>query len=177
MEWTALINIVLSISSFVLAAISVGTVIITLRQNNRMIEESTRPIVSVYTDEIHIVQPSFYLVIKNFGQSPAYITKFEYDFDFRGCYGVKNDIDYLQQLNKAVLAPGQSRICMLDYASIDRDVTFSITYQSGTKKEYSETFTIDLKAGVDMLSAKTATEGKELRTISYTLQEMLQKNL
>jgi hypothetical protein len=37
--------------------------------------------------------------------------------------------------------------------------------------------TVDLKAGASMLTSKTATEGKELRTISYSLQEMLQKNL
>lgn len=48
---------------------------------------------------------------------------------------------------------------------------------SGAKKKYSEKFTIDLKAGVSMPYGKAATEGKELRTISYTLQEMLQKNL
>ena len=48
---------------------------------------------------------------------------------------------------------------------------------SGAKKTYSDEFTIDLKAGVSMPYGKVATEGKELRTISYALQEMLQKNL
>ena len=37
------INVVLCILSFVLAAVSVVTVIITIRQNNRMIQNSTRP--------------------------------------------------------------------------------------------------------------------------------------
>ena len=121
--------------------------------------------------------PFFYLVIKNFGKSTAYITKFEYDFDFNGCYKIRNDRDYLQQLNNAVLAPGQSRICTLDYQRIDRAVTFTLEYHSGAKKTYSDEFTIDLKAGVSMPYGKVATEGKELRTISYALQEMLQKNL
>ena len=187
MDVSTIVNIILCVLSFILAAISVVTVVITLRQNNKMIEESTRPFISVYTDEINAGNPFFYLVIKNFGKSTAYITKFEYDFDFNGCYKIRNDRDYLQQLNNAVLAPGQfnnavlapgqSRICTLDYQRIDRAVTFTLEYHSGAKKTYSDEFTIDLKAGVSMPYGKVATEGKELRTISYALQEMLQKNL
>lgn len=177
MDISTIVNIILCILSFILAVISVVTVIIILRQNNRMIEESTRPFISVYTDEINAGDPFFYLVVKNFGKSTAYITKFEYDFNFNGCYKTRNDRDYLQQLNNAVLAPGQSRICTLDYQRIDRAVTFTLEYHSGAKKTYSDKFTIDLKAGVSMPYGKVATEGKELRTISYALQEMLQKNL
>lgn len=98
-------------------------------------------------------------------------------FDFRGCYKIPTDKDYLGNLKNAVFAPGQSRICMLDYAKIRKEITFTLEYHSGAKKKYSEKFTIDLKAGVSMPYGKAATEGKELRTISYTLQEMLQKNL
>ena len=83
----------------------------------------------------------------------------------------------MQQLSTAVLAPGQSRICTLDYQKINKAVTFTLEYHSGVKKTYSDKFTIDLKAGVSMPYGKVATEGKELRTISYALQEMLQKNL
>lgn len=177
MDIATIVNIILCVLSFILAAISVITVVITLRQNNKMIEESTRPVISIYTEEINAGEPFFYLVVKNFGQSPAYITKFEYDFDFNGCYKIRNNKDYLQKLTKSVLAPGQSRICILDYEKINKEVTFIISYQSSIKKSYTETFTIDLKAGVSMPYGKIATEGKELRTISYTLQEMLQKNL
>lgn len=116
MDVSIIVNIILCVLSFILAAISVVTVVITLRQNNKMIEGSTRPVISVYTDEINAGNPFFYLIVKNFGKSPAYITKFEYDFDFKGCYKIRNDRDYLAGLNNAVLAPGQSRICTLDYA-------------------------------------------------------------
>lgn len=89
MDVSTIVNIILCVLSFILAAISVVTVVITLRQNNKMIEESTRPFISVYTDEINAGNPFFYLVIKNFGKSTAYITKFEYDFDFNGCYKIR----------------------------------------------------------------------------------------
>ena len=75
METATVVNIILSILSFVLAVISVVTVVITLRQNNKMIEDSTRPVVSIYNDQINTGNILFYLVVKNFGQSPAYITK------------------------------------------------------------------------------------------------------
>lgn len=177
METATIVNIILCVLSFILAGISVITVVITLRQNNKMIEESTRPVISVYSDEINAGDPSFYLIIKNFGKSTAYITKFEYDFDFKGCFKIHNDKDYLKGLNNSVLAPGQSRICMLDYHKIDREVTFTLEYHSDAKKVYTDRFTINLKAGVSMPYGKVATEGKELRTISYALQEMLQKKL
>lgn len=177
MEVDIWVNTVLCILSFILAVISVVTVVLTLKQNNRMIEESTRPCISVYTDEINTGNPFFYLIVKNFGKSPAYITKFESDFDFKGCYKISTDKDYLADLKNAVFAPGQSRICMLDYAKIDKEVTFTLEYHSGAKKKYLERFTINLKAGASMPYGKMATDGKELRTISYTLQEMLQKNL
>ena len=74
MDVSTIVNIILCVLSFILAAISVVTVVITLRQNNKMIEESTRPFISVYTDEINAGNPFFYLVIKNFGKSTAYIT-------------------------------------------------------------------------------------------------------
>ncbi len=177
MDTSTIVNIILCVLSFILAAISVVTVVITLRQNNKMIEESTRPVISVYTDEINAGNPFFYLIVKNFEKTHDYIAEFEYDFDFKGCYKIRNDRDYLEGLNNAVLAPGQSRICTLDYAKIDKEVTFTLEYHSGAKKVYSDKFTIDLKAGVSMPYGKVATEGKELRTISYALQEMLQKNL
>lgn len=135
MDTSTIVNIILCVLSFILAAISVVTVVITLRQNNKMIEESTRPVISVYTDEINAGNPFFYLIVKNFGKSPAYITKFEYDFDFKGCYKIRNDRDYLEGLNNAVLAPGQSRICTLDYAKIDKEVTFTLEYHSGADRK------------------------------------------
>ncbi|MDO4647755.1 MAG: hypothetical protein Q4B26_03820, partial [Eubacteriales bacterium] len=62
------------------------------------------------------------------------------------------------------------------YEAITRPITFTYEYYSGSKK-YSEQQTIDLKAGIAMPVPKYATKDQELHSISYTLQEMLQKNL
>ena len=121
--------------------------------------------------------PTFYIVIKNYGGSVAYMKKFDYDYNFVGSYGINSPKDYLNEMKHAVLAPGQSKICHLDTSRISKDITFDIEYLSETGKSYSGHFTVDLKAGTLMPSAKMGQEGKEMSTISYTLQEMLQKSL
>lgn len=47
MDLSTKVNIVLSVLSFILAVISIVTVVITLRQNNKMIENSSRPYVCI----------------------------------------------------------------------------------------------------------------------------------
>lgn len=78
MKITDWINLTLTIASFALAAISVISVILTLQQNNRMIENSTRPYISLYGESTTFSAFQFYLVIRNFGQSSALITNFNY---------------------------------------------------------------------------------------------------
>jgi len=167
----------------VLIALLIGTasVIISLlamKLNSKMIEESTRPVLSVYGDSVNTGSPTFYIIIKNFGSSPAQITKFNYDFDFSSCYTPSGSErrDFLQDLVGTTIAPQQSRTCYLEYDKINRPIHFDLEYKSSSKP-YKDSMTIDLKAGAAMPIAKIGTEGKELRTISYTIQEMLQKSL
>ncbi len=173
------VNIWLCILSFFLAAISIITVILTLQQNSRMIEASTRPSIAVYGQEIIVDEnlPMFYLVIRNYGQSTAYMTKFHYNYDFKGCYRIDSNKDYLQEMNHAVIAPGQSRICALDYKKIAQEVEFDIGYKSETGKSYEGHFNIDITAGTAMPVAKLGSEAHSVQNISYTLQEILQKSL
>ena len=48
LELTDIINIILAVLSFLLAAISIITVVITIKQNNRMLEANERPYVVAY---------------------------------------------------------------------------------------------------------------------------------
>ena len=117
------------------------------------------------------------MIVKNFGQSTAYIKRFEYDSDLSGCYKLSYQKDYLKDLENSVLAPGQSRICMLDYHKIPEEVEFDVEYRSDVGKIYNSHFNVDLKAGTSLPTAKMCARDKELQTISFTLQEMLQKSL
>ena len=164
------------VASFLTAFIAIIISLISLRQNSKMIEESTRAVISVYSQSIDTGTPKLFIVIKNFGNSVAIIHKFDYDFDLLGCYCFNSDKDYLKDLIGSTLAPNQSRICCFDYQKLTRPITFKIEYQSGRKK-YRDSFTVDLRAGIDMPAPKTATKEEELKAISYSLQEMLQKSL
>ena len=73
MDLSTTVNITLAVLSFLLAAISIVTVVITLRQNNKMIENSTRPYICIYFDYTQFGEPTGYFVVKNFGASAAYI--------------------------------------------------------------------------------------------------------
>ena len=81
MEISDWVNVILCILSFILAAISVITVIITLKQNSKMIENSTRPYIVVYGRVTNFQNPTYYLIVKNMGQTGAEITKFACDID------------------------------------------------------------------------------------------------
>ena len=77
------INVVLCILSFVLAAISVVTVVITLRQNNKMIESSTRAYIAVSGQSINVQSSEFLLVVKNYGNSSAIIENISFDISLK----------------------------------------------------------------------------------------------
>lgn len=168
-KWT----IALSILSFFLAVISLVSIIATLKQNHRMLESSTRPYICVYGQNINSGSPVFYLVIKNFGSSPAIMKRFAITPSIRNCYKTDKGRDFLADMSTGVLAPGQSRICAMDYSKLPDLLDFDIVYSSG-KKEYRDSFTSNIKAGSAMLQTKNE---DELHAISYTLQEMLQKQL
>ena len=160
------------ITSIVAIAVSVKT----LRQNSEMIEESTRPVISVYAQSINPGVPMFYLVVKTFGATTAYMESCDSVFDFSNCYKGKNSRNYIEDLGKCVIAPHQSRTCFLDYQKVPCNVHFSIKYSSSSKT-YSDEFDVNLKAAASMPCMKFATENKELQSISYSLQEMLLKDL
>lgn len=185
MQTTDWINISLVVFSLILAAISVITVIITLKQNNKMLEESTRPILSIYTDELNSGMPVLFFVVKNFGRSPAVITSISSDVDFKDfLIGSSQNAnmekyDPIVLLKNAVVAPDQSRKCTLDYSKTPNMINILIEYKSSVGKKYKEAYSIDLKAGVGLPSAKVTSKEDHgsLEHISYTLQEMLQKKI
>ena len=128
-----IIQILGIIASFLTALVAIIISLVTMRQNSKMIEESSRAIISIYPQSINTGTPMLFIVIKNFGNSPAIIRKFDYDFDFTDCYKFRSERDYLKDFVGSTLAPGQSRICGLDYTKLTRPVTFSLEYQSAKK--------------------------------------------
>ena len=173
------INLVLSILSFILAAISVVTVVITLRQNNRMIEETNRPYITIYGDETNFSTPQFYIVIKNFGKTGATITQLKCDIDLSK-YSYQTGITPFKNINGTMLAPNQNIVCNIDNKELGKDnveiINFTISY-TANGKIYNENYPVNYFALKKNITTKSSTQDKELKTISYVLQEMVQKDL
>lgn len=169
----------------VLVALTFGIItsvisVATLIQNGKMIEESSRPVISIYSQGIfYNGHQSLYLVVKNLGASSAHMTKFNVSQNFINCYGFDAPRNYIDDLSKCIIAPGQSRICHLDQRKLNTPVHFSISYYSNAKpkKVYSEDFDIDLKAAALMPREGPLDNDKSLDRISTALEGMLFKDL
>ena len=174
------IELLLSISSLVCAIVSVVIVILTIRQNNKMLEESTRPVLSVYATRGHTGSlPVNYIAVRNFGNSAATVEELRYDYNLVPCYDIDDcDKDWLQGVVGTIIAPGQSKICFIDFDKIKRPVVFSISYRSGTGIKYKEDYTVDFSAGVMLESSNIPkTDEAALKSIALLMQEMLKKDL
>ncbi len=173
------VNLSLSILSFILAVISVVTVVITLRQNNKMIESSSRPYIVVYGDMTNFSDLQFYIILKNFGKSGAVIKKLTCDVDLsKYNYGIT--LTPFERIENTMLAPNQNIVCSIDHQKLNKDdinvLNFSIEYEF-CGKSYNENYTVNYGAFRKNITTKSSTQNKELKTISYTLQEMVQKDL
>lgn len=173
------INLSLSCLSLILAVISVITVVLTLKQNNRMIESSSRPYISIYGDMTNFSDLQFYIILKNFGKSGAIITNFSCDVDLsKYNYGIT--LTPFENIIGTMLAPNQNIVCSIDHQKLSKDnintLNFTIEYEF-CGKTYKESYPVNYGAFRKNITTKSATQGKELHAISYTLQEMVQKDL
>ena len=170
------INIVLCVLSFALAVISVITVVITLKQNNKMIKNSTRPYVVLTCQVTNFQTPALYLVLKNYGNSGAKITSFSPNIDLKQ-YSFHNDYTPFEMIEGTFIAPNQSIICNLDTKKlVQQNETFEvkIEYTDGINN-YCELYPINFKAYMHNIQTRVATKDKELKIISYTLQDLVEK--
>ena len=175
MQISDIINTVLCILSFLLAAISVVTVMITLRQNNRMLENSTRPYVMIYGGITAVHGTQVYLVLRNYGQISALITDFSCNVDLSKCTALEDGPVPFAHIVGHTIAPNQAIHDPINYLNLKQLCacpTFSIQY-SANGKTYSETAVVNLPAHGDVLFSHAGEEAVDSRVISNTLQEML----
>lgn len=173
-----IIEIIGIIASLITSIVAIAISIKTLKQNSLMIEESTRPYIIIYSRTTNFQSPNYYLVIKNFGQTAAIVTSINCDCDL-SLYSYSAQYIPFQHFSGTFLAPGQSFLCNLDTRKIFQNLTefhFAIEYKANGKT-YSDHFTINPKADSDLIQSRAATDGKELRNISYTLQDLVEKQL
>lgn len=124
MDTATIINTILSVLSFLLAAISLITVVITIKQNNKMLENSSRAYVSIYGDVINCQNLSFYIVIKNFGQSSAFITSLKCDTNLKK-FSFDENLHPFSHIEGTSIAPKQSLKCTLNHLQLFNAVIFT----------------------------------------------------
>lgn len=172
------INLTLAIGSFLLAALSIITILVTIRQNSKMIEASTRPNVVIYGTYTDVQNPNYYLIIKNFGSSSALITDFQYSDNLKD-YTLADGFIPLSDVKGFCLAPNQSIMSNIDPLKIEPNMNsfeFDITYKSSTHR-YTDHFSINPGTDVPNIRLRASTENKELKIISYCLQELIERML
>ncbi len=169
-------NLLLTSVTALVGIISVIISVCTLKQNSKMIEESTRPYVVVYLTSTNFQAPNLYLVVKNFGKTGAIINSFSSSLDLALIsHGNK---ELFNGIENSFIAPGQSYTTAINFAKIpdEKNVTFAVKYFT-KEKSYSEEFKINLGSYHNVLSVRANTKDKELKIISYALQDLVEKHL
>ncbi len=169
---------ILSIISLLIALIAVLISLATLQENRNMIEESTKPYVVVYARVANFEGPRYYIIVKNFGTTGAKIINFKVDFDLSK-YSYDDERTPFEHLENSFLAPNQSVICNIDplkYCRNPHPIVFDVTY--GTKRnQYNDVYNINIQSEMDNIQTRASTKDKELKIISYTLQDLVEKHL
>lgn len=171
------IQLVGIMASLLTGIIAIVISVKTLNQNNQMIEESTRPYITIYTGATYFQDTDYFIILKNFGQSGAYITSFNCDRVFEPSRGL--DSIPFQHIVGTHVAPGQSFRYRADSVNLLKNtdpIIFAIEYKSGNKL-YSETISLNILADTDVVYSRANSKEKELRTISFALQDIAEKML
>ena len=165
-----------TIATVAFSVITAAVAIFTLRQNSKMIEESTRPYIVVYFDIIRISSFIPRFIIKNFGKSGARITDFKYPGILKaGDFGIDSTsfIEQLDGVRNLFLAPNQSiHIGFTEIPQGIETLEFAITYTSG-HKEYIDSFKLNVGKSPMRNSLRESINDKNaMPMIGKALQEM-----
>lgn len=178
MDEVAITNIVLSCLSFILACLSIIFVWITVRQNKKMIENSTRPYVVITTNKTTFGDiEDFYLIIKNYGKSGAIIKSLKSNVDLSSLSFIEGLIPF-ESIKDTFIAPNQSYITVIDTRNLDiktEKLEFTIEYEWG-KRNYKEEYTVNYAIYNENQTARTVDQRDTLKTIAKTLQDLVEKH-
>ena len=175
-----IIQIIGIIASLITSLIAIIISVITIRQNNKMLEESSRPYISIYIETITICEQTSYIVLKNFGNTSATITKFHYDPVLRENIEISEKIlreqfDYVKGI---ILSPQQKKLLFYNFAKLPENiqtVSFTIGYESSSKY-YEESFSLNVRNYIHIPVSRPSSDipPKNARQV-HTLREILEK--
>lgn len=168
MSISDIIEIVSIICSSILSIVAIIVSVLTLIQNNKMIFESNKPNIVIFSKVINFTTPYSYLILKNFGNSGASIINIEYDKDLKSFF----DKIPFKNLENTFIAPNQSFVYpLLPKIDLNETITFTINYKYLNKK-YSENCTVSFEHYKDIAYTKVHSS-KDIKELSSVLQEMV----
>lgn len=151
MNCSDVIELISLIVSFGIGIASIIISVNTLKQNSKMIEESTRPNIVVYGKKVYFCTLKYVLIIKNFGSSSATITDFSCDKNLKDYSLIKNVAPF-DHIIGSTLVPGQCIFCDLDVEKLKNkkvnNISFVISYE-GIKKYSDNKFTVNIYAELE----------------------------
>lgn len=170
MTITDIINISLSSITVFTAILSICISIFTLRQNNKMIEENTRPNIQIYSTQLDSM---CYVIIKNFGASSAIIDDISCDYEFSRDETGDREGKIFDLTKGAIVAPNQSLRCPLMGWNLKKTTfKFDIKYHSFTHM-YSECFVIDILANSPFANINSS-KSDEITILHHIYTTMLE---
>lgn len=172
-DWLTLIGI---IASLITSIVAIWISIKTLNQNNKMIEDSTRPIVSIYS---RYLDGTLYIITKNFGNSLCTIDYIHSDMNITEEEDQVVKGNPFEKAKGATLPPNGQMICtFIPYRLKTRKFNFDIKYHSSSH-EYTDTFFLDCDADSPFPDTHTHVKGadKSLEKVSRTLEDILKTRL
>lgn len=176
MTHSDIINISLSTITALTAIISIIIALVTLRQNSKMIEESTRPNIVVYSTNIDDI---CYIVIKNYGSSSAIVDFVLCNHDFTSEETGDFEGHIFDRMKDSIIAPGQSIRCPIRaYRLKNFDFEFTVKYHSSTKA-YKDVFSFNIINNDPFahMSASKKDIVTALQNVYVTLLELLKRNI
>lgn len=148
-----------------------------IEANNKILEENSRPYISIYTETLIANRNHFYIVIRNFGNTNAFIKEFKIDEKTKEMIKIGNK-DYFSHLVNSQLAPGQSITHLVHTKIKDYDdehiSDFDITYSS-SHKTYTEKFKFNLTINSKMPSIGLSTADYDKQFIELYQDEIRKK--
>ena len=171
-DWIQLVGI---IASLIVSIVAVVISIKTLKQNSKMIDESTRPMIVIYNDIVSAHSPIQYLIIRNFGNSAATITDLKLEYYGNPTYSKT----LFAHMKGQIIAPGQSYSTAFKFEDSSVVIDAAISYKSTAGKEYKESFQIHQMALTDHSHAKSAPKDQEaaVKVIAEGIQDLLRSRL
>lgn len=100
------------LASLITSVIAIIISVLTLKQNSKMIDETSRPYVAIYAKTTNFQSPQYYLVIKNFGQTGATISSIKCSPDITP-FSIRSDPFHFPILQKRILLPANHLYAML----------------------------------------------------------------